>query len=523
MNNNFKNAAVRFGLQPTRITDGLGVNGPVSIDHLRNAYGIDKPEILDMGMAKIFSASDMYHDKPMLGMTQSKGNVKILSSNRFKWKLSGDMNHKLRITRVVTTDPFPGINFSSFKIVLDKSWFSIPDVIQGENNAFWLRVMDEYPVALGVNEFEYTVQLQTSDPAAFFPPALIREGREFTRMSSAVADDANPNYGGFNFGSIFESEGQLGQFAREFELEDKACRKVKQCADEGKYGDEQYGKYLQQWRIPFMSQDEKGNPKKWLSFMSMGEAEMWNRLYQDVEMALVLGKKSSHMMSPNGKLITTGSGLREMLEAGNVMQHTGNLTLSQLADWFTAILKDKRDRNDCKVVLSCGIKFAEMFDRMIKADSAAYLTLDTVFIRKGEDYKHMDYGSYFASYKGFIVDITVMINPAYDNKYFQPKMHPMYPNYTIDSWRADILDFGSAEQQGSKTTDKNICMVKESYMDYHITHNGKWDGKTGMPITTGAQGFTNAVTGYKVMAELSGGLMIADVSRCGSIYLNIED
>jgi hypothetical protein len=310
------------------------------------------------------------------------------------------MNQRLRITRVVCTDTRPGLNQQPFDIVLDKPWFQIPDIIQGEDNRYNLRVTNEEPIEVGVNEYQYTVELVTDDPNFFFPADLIQEGMEFRKVSSAVANEANQDFGGFQFATIFESEGQLGQLAVKFELTDKAARKAKQCADEGKYGDEQYGNHINQLRIPFMSQDEKGNPVKWTNFMSMAEAEMWNRLYSDCEFALMLGRASSYMTSPEGYQITTGSGVREHLEAGNVLQHNGNLTLAQLNDWFTAILKDKRDRGEAKIVLSCGIKFAEMFDRMVKADSTTFLTLDTHFIRSGSDYHHMDYGAYFASYKG---------------------------------------------------------------------------------------------------------------------------
>jgi hypothetical protein len=56
---------VMFGLRPTRITEGLGVSGEVSSQHLASAYGIDQPHYINMGYAKIFSATDRYHDKPI--------------------------------------------------------------------------------------------------------------------------------------------------------------------------------------------------------------------------------------------------------------------------------------------------------------------------------------------------------------------------------------------------------------------------------------------------------------------------
>jgi len=521
MANNFFNSQVMFGRKPTKITPGLGVSGEVLSEHLHAAFGIDQPHNINMGYARIFSATDIYHDKPLVGMTEAKGNIKMLTNHIYRWRLSGDMYQKLRVTRKVCTDPRPGINQTIFPIVLDKPWFQMPDVLSPEDNKYRLYVTETEPEKIGVNEYKYMVQLVTNDPTEYLPVDLIEENMEFCKVSSMVSNEGNQVYGGFQFATIFQSEGQLGQFAVKFELSDRAARKAKQCADEGRYGDEDFGRYVNQLRVPFMSQDAKGNPVKWTNFMSMAEAEMHNRIFSDVEDALVLGRASSHIKSREGFTITTGSGLREQIEAGNTLQHNGNLTLSQLNDWFTAILKDKKSRGECKVILSCGIKFAEMFDQMVKADSSTFLTLDTHFIRKGSDYHHMDYGAYFASYKGFIVEIQVMINPSYDNRYFQPKMHPVYPNYTIDSWRADILDFGTTKQQGTGMSDPNISMVKENYCDYEISHKGKWDPKTGLPITDGGYGLAGGISGYTLTQEKSAGLMIADVSRCGAIFLNI--
>ena len=98
-------------------------------------------------------------------------------------------------------------------------------------------------------------------------------------------------------------------------------------------------------------------------------------------------------------------------------------------------------------------------------------------------------------------------------------MHPVYTNYTVDSWRADILDFGSTEAQGASKTDPNISMVAERYCDYSIAHKGKWDPKSGLPITDGGYGLAGGVSGYSLFEEKSAGVMIADVSRCGVIKL----
>ena len=64
----FQNNKVRFGLKPTKLTEGLGVSGEVNSAHLSAAFGIDRPDYVNMGYAQIFSATDRYHNKPMIGI-----------------------------------------------------------------------------------------------------------------------------------------------------------------------------------------------------------------------------------------------------------------------------------------------------------------------------------------------------------------------------------------------------------------------------------------------------------------------
>ena len=318
-------------------------------------------------------------------------------------------------------------------------------------------------------------------------------------------------------------ETQIQQHSIKVELSDKACKRAKQAADRGNFNDDEFGKYL---RMLWVKYEDKVTNSPLSKFMAVMDAEAYNELYQNVEHTLMFGKQSSTMLSPEGHQILTASGLREQLESGWTLTHNGNMSLEEMEDWFDSVIKDRISEGEQKLVLSAGREFRKMFDKMIKADAKSFVTIDTLFIRKGEDFRHLDYGSYFAHYKGFTVDISVMENPAYDNQYFCPQMHPVRTNVPIDSWRADILDFGYSKQQGTGSETDNICMVAETYCDYNITYNGKWygahDGKSGLPITDGGLGQAGGVSGYSILREKSAGLMIADVTRCGTIYLACE-
>ena len=66
-------------------------------------------------------------------------------------------------------------------------------------------------------------------------------------------------------------------------------------------------------------------------------------------------------------------------------------------------------------------------------------------------------------------------------------------------------------------------MVCEQYSDHYFVSTGKWDPKTGMPINDGKEGLAGGVGGYSVQVEKSYGLMIEDISRCGTIQLRFDN
>ena len=528
----FENAKViqNGARKTTVITDGLLATGEIKGLHLHEAFGTDNLANLNMGYSQIFSATNKYYGKPLVGMTEAKGRVKLIDRSGFRWELSGGNAQKARITQTTgSLDPRPGLNLQTFDIIVDKPWFNVSDIIIPQDNTMLCRVEPQPGTAsrthrqVGPNAYRYTLRFVTDNPNAFLPARFLVPGSEWNKVSSAVATEDNVDAGGFQFYSIFESEGQLQQHAIKVEVSDKAARRAKQAADRGNFSDDQYGKYL---RMLWVKYEDKVEGKPLARFMAVLDAEAFNELYQNCEHTLMFGKQSSTMVSPEGHQILTSSGLREQLESGWVLTHNGNLSLEEMEDWFDSIIKDKISEGEQKIVLSAGREFRKMFDRMIKADAKSFVTIDTLFLRKGEDFRHLDYGSYFAHYKGFTVDISVMENPAYDNQYFCPQMHPIRTNVPIDSWRADILDFGYSKQQGTGSETDNISMVAETYADYNISYNGKWygahDGKSGMPITDGGLGQAGGVSGYSIHREKSCGLMVADVTRCGSIYLKAD-
>lgn len=196
------------------------------------------------------------------------------------------------------------------------------------------------------------------------PRTFLQNGAEWNKVSSAVANEDNRDFGGFQFYSIFQSEGYVQQHAIKVELSDKAARKAKAFADEGDFdkAGNDLGRYANSIRHMWTSVGfNKTTGLPIMRFMSLLDAEAFNELYRNVENTLMFGQESNILYSPEGHQIYTASGLREQLRSGWVLEHNGNMSLQELEDWFDSIIKDKISEGEQQIVLSAGREFRLIF------------------------------------------------------------------------------------------------------------------------------------------------------------------
>lgn len=513
---------VRPFIRPTQITEGLNVNGIVTGQSFHEAFGNNDFTKIGQIEAVLFSSTNHYNGKMLIGMTEAKGNIKKIPTNGFRWDISAAESQTVTITKVMTSDKYMGANLESAEICVDKPYFSISDIIiPNDENYRWLvkaRENGKNYTMLSPNQYVYTIKLTTNDPDKKMLSSLAALNQQWRKVSSAVADEDNQDGGGFQFYSVYQSEGTVQQHAKKIALSDKAARLLKHVsegkADVGTLIDPAHKQATQALWFKVGTNKETKQPVA--KFLSLFEANMTNALYQDVENTLLLGQASNSQTSAEGYIIHTASGLREILKGSHSLPHNGNLDLQTLEKWILSVVQSKIPMAQRKIVLTGGTEFARMFDRMVKNETSQFMTLDTMYIRKGDDYRHLDYGSYFYKYMGLNVEIMVTINEAYDNKSLFPTLDLTDPSTTLMSYTGDVLDF-----TGDANASSNIMMVEQDMMNYHITYNGKWkgfDGKTALPITDGSAGIGGGVSGFTVLKEKSAGLMVVDPSRCGTTY-----
>jgi len=459
-------------------------------DHLAAAYDTDKPQVLEQTLAQIYSSTDRFNGKPLLGMTVAKGKTLELDTDIYRWYLEGSEDKCLRSVENLERaagNMTPGIGKTTFKIKLDEDWFSRPDVIFGEDNDFPIQII-EGPFQEGTG-YVYTCALETDDYSKFIPLELLDAGKEFSKVWTTVQNEMNTDYGTQSYRGVFQLESQIGQFAQKLTVTDKAFRR------DGRFG------------IPFTY---KG--KKVEKFIPMAQAKMDNEFYMSMEAQWWYGEKYTGN-GPDGYIKRQAPGLRQLLKDGWVEYYNGPLTEQMLKEYLMDIFFSREDENNRKVTLMTGTMGSIMFHDLLAASASSFLTLDTHYIT-GTDPRHLSYGAQFTHYVGPEgLDVTVVKNPLYDSRKYCKKMHPIHTDKPIDSWRMTVLDFGSKDGQD------NIKVIKEKDTFTYGYHSGII-GQDGKPVQGGGVATMDRSVTYFISG--SGSIHMSDPTRGGELILDFD-
>lgn len=478
--------------------DGFGGNF-VDSQYLGASYATGKPAMLENTLTRVFSSRSRYfQSKLVTSMTGGKaGGTQEIDTEIFRWKMQGAEYKCARLVEnLESSNATPGINHTAFKIKLDLDYFAAPDVLFGEDNEYPLQIV-EGPIADGTG-FIYTVRIQGDNPGVYVPATLLEVGKEFNKVWTTVASEANDEGGTQQYPNSFMLESQVGAFAQKLTITDKAWR------DSGRLA------------VEFMYTNYDGKTQKVTKFLPMAEAKMWDELYQNIEAQLVFGKKQTQP-GPKGYWKKTGPGIREQLKDGWTQYYSGALSISMMKEYLMDIFFTRTDETQRQVTAVTGTLGSELFHDALVAIANGYLTVDTNWIEKipsNVDTPYLAYGAQFTRYRGPEgVVINLSKNAMYDDRFYCKRMHPQYPNRPIDSARMTFLDFGST---GGKNNIR-MLKVKDSFSWGYIpgTHT-----PTG-PIKGGVGGAFTA--GYDMWCQGTAGVVIVDPTLMGELIMDFEN
>lgn len=492
--------------------EGFGGNSFDS-HHYADAFRMDRPHDFGMQVSKIFSSSNKYNDKVLTELTRASGNYKLIDNEVYKWTLAGDDEVAFYIVDeienfTILTDP--GRGGAEFRIVLDKGWMQEPDVLQLEDNRFpFLEIVGE-PTQVGQG-WVYTVRMQSSDPAAFINPELLKIGRRLMHVSTSIATEMNDKYGTTQYQSQLDLECQIGAFARDFKITDKVIRK--EIAARKKKGQKDVHSTGYSFDIR-----QGGKTIKNGAFITMAEAKLLNDVEMDREVSMVFGQASIRADYSGAYIKRTGPGWRELAKDGHILYHNGSLTASMLEDYLHNIFLQRISSENRDIVIDTGEGGMRLFHQLLSSEANSFMTLDTIRLRNVDGIggnRGISFGAQFIEFQAINgIRVRLKYNPMKDNHKYCFRTHPDNPRYTIDSFRFDIYDFGTSDGE------TNMQMVIEDNVESYSYTCGMIDPKTG-PVKDGSK-VSSFNKGVAFERELSGGLWVKDTSRIGSIIYEPE-
>ncbi len=500
-----------------------------------------KPHNFGVKAAELFSSKlrDGLVNKKFIYYTQASGNVYYLPQgvDDYEWYVIGDSNEDLRSAGLlVAPDSRPGKGKLPFKILLNHDWVHEPTLLKTENpNLPMLRILG-YPVQRSTNQFEYEVELQTSDPNAYIPVEYLMRNRKFIDASTSVSDELNQKYAGEQFGEMFKLQSWTGNFARKAEFTDKFIRLEIGCREKGNSmpksegysvgGKNHYGYGIS---VGYMYKEKFNTTRTGDSpdtmdagvFITQIEALLEERLMMDKEMSYEFGQLEKTVDRDSSRPMKVAPGWRQLVRDGHFKQHNGTLTLSELYEFIAEIFLTRRDFSDRKIKLASGEGGVEFLHRLIAREASQFSYIDTNFLRSRKDPQgyhenELEYGSQFTKIKlpmGYILEMVY--DPIKDDRRIFPEKAPG-TNRTLESFAMDIFDLGQTDQKAfDANRPENMTMVAQDGMELYYHTSNVYDFYTGAK-KNGENAYNNNKK-VGIYRECSGGLCIWDISRVGRI------
>lgn len=232
----------------------------INSQHLGHAYETGKPQLLENMVTTIFSSkSSLYNPKLLVAMTGGKSRgVKEIDQEVYRWTLQGaEERPAIVIENLESANTTPGINGSLIKVKFDIDFFHNPDVLMGDDNEYPMAIVDG-PIADGIG-YVYTLRLQGDNPAAFVPPSVFEQGKQFSKVWTSVQSEYNGVGGSQQYPNSYMLESQVSAFAQQITVTDKAWRDSDKMSVKFSY-------------------TVDGKTKMAERFLAMAEAKMWDEL-----------------------------------------------------------------------------------------------------------------------------------------------------------------------------------------------------------------------------------------------------
>ena len=473
-------------------------------------------------------------NKPMLYMTMGSGNYCELPGgvSRYLWDLAEGGIPRAVITAVDTAvnGTEAGKNGTKVRFALDRPYYHPPVLLKTDSTDAPMIRLTAMPETESENVHWYEGVLQTSDPTAFIPEEYIQVNRTMCDGGTSIADEENQEYGGIEFGSDTNLSSQIGYFAREFQMTDKAIRMEIEARKNGTAmrgmtttngtklpdGAVSTGYVIRGVKNGKLDKVENGY------FVTTVEAMLEERLLQDKEMNAVFGKLETRIHPVTGREVTVGAGWLEMAREGNYMEYSNDeLTLDDFVLGFDNISYYNLDMNERIFVMKTGEVglqyFSKLVEREVGASSLVFAQDDFMTnVNHNGLGNEKAYGVQFTEWKGYNgARYIVMHDPSKDNVSIYRDIDPD-TGRPLESASFDIFDLSDSDAAPNSSiynlgSRANCCYIYEPAQELYTTISGAYNWETGA-YQDGSQRPSNSKL-CEIKRESSGSLEIWDITR----------
>lgn len=322
-------------------------------DDLLFAYGQHVKDYADIShLAKgllysKFGITESTALSPLFEYVTGEGGVEVVDKNWARWRIYGQPERRALSFGDLNAQDCPGAGGMPVKLFLDVDWYTEHDVLAPiRNKQCSVVIQSETPVPVD-GGYTYDAVLLEEDDGAFIPTEYLSQGEYWIKTGSLTSWEKAGTAGSLQFGdgfSYIEFEVPLTTMMWQFEIDGEAHR--------------QFG------NLAIARCDDEGRPMpEGTRITNYIEARANAQIEQEKELFLTYGRKTEHLLDKNtGKQITTGPGIFQFLEEGNVIPYSPEVqNIDFIVDQIEAMWFDRVPTQSRELLLFTGQAGLRMF------------------------------------------------------------------------------------------------------------------------------------------------------------------
>lgn len=458
-------------------------------NHLGAAL-IAKPDIFEGKMTQLFT-STRYAGNPLMSMLST--GTRTTNSTSWEWTLKGANTRPLVVVENVEVgNTTPGKYKSSFNLKLDEGWWLAGDVITPgtSNKKYQVRIQEV--VGRRGNGTIYSVRPMSDDPAFFIPPAYLKAGQAWSKLFSQYEEAAEQS-GSTQYSLPLSMQNKMGRYRKMYSVTGDAANEV----------------------LAIKIQDQNG--KFHDSWIKYAEVEYWEQWYQELERGYWYSRSTDTVMGANGRPVSSGPGIQEMLEDSHVYRYshlTTTLVEEYLMDIFYGRVKPGKERN---IKAFTGEYGMILFHRAIQdwAAKKGFIQVVDQYIVDKTTSPYSDNalaaGYQFVKYRMANGGSLELIHqPLYDDRTINYDIDPV-TGYPLESMRFTFLDFSA----GNKGPNVELVDKANGFkLGYVAGLQNPYGPNTKNTLMSHSGDY------YEMHVQKQSGVHIEDVTKCGELILS---